>query len=635
MYTSKLAGVTAVLCAMTVWGCNGTTQDSTAAGNESAIHGSKLLCKILDKLDSLPDGIDEDCDGAIDEDADFNKKMCPPGTNIILGTAGDDMLQGTNKADCILGFGGNDTISGGNGADFIAGGPGDDKIYSGSGADVVYGGKGNDYIDSANGGDCIVYGGDGADTLLGGNGADGMYGGDGNDVMIGGNGPDLMQGGGCHDLILGEKGPDVATGGKGFDACDGELSIECEKNKNNKVDCHVDADCGANAVCAQNVGFCVPKTAEQCNDGCIATASTDTTCDGVDDDCDGQKDEDFVASMTSCGAGACHATGATSCVDGAVVDSCVAGTPAASDDNCNGIDDNCNGLIDEDYASIPTSCGVGACHATGMTSCVGGHVQSSCMPGAPAADDASCDGVDDDCDERVDENYVSVTTSCGLGVCQTTGSSSCVDGHEQSNCAPASATGSDNDCNGIDEDCDGSADEDYASHQTSCGSGACVNSAASTCVAGHEQDNCVVTCEGSCGNMSDDDNDGAVDCADSDCAADSACQAATNSSIGHNCTNDGDCGPGGVCETGFPGGYCYVPCDFSQPAGQECQAGSFCWLGAACVLPCGAGNTCSDSRLTCGDFSSAGLGNDPFCHPTCMESCVNGAQCDPQTSLCF
>ena len=98
----------------------------------------------------------------------------------------------------------------------------------------------------------------------------------------------------------------------------------------------------------------------------------DATCDGIDDDCSGAVDEDYVALSTACGVGACAATGSTSCVSGSVVDSCVPGAPAADDSLCNGIDDDCSGAVDEDYVPLPTACGVGACAATGNTSCAWG-----------------------------------------------------------------------------------------------------------------------------------------------------------------------------------------------------------------------------------------------------------------------
>src|SRR5262249_56631471 len=78
------------------------------------------------------------------------------------------------------------------------------------------------------------------------------------------------------------------------------------------------------------------------------------------------------------GLGACARTGATSCVAGSIVDSCTAGTPAAADATCNGIDDDCDGSTDEEFVSVATSCGVGACARTGATSCVAGAIVASC-----------------------------------------------------------------------------------------------------------------------------------------------------------------------------------------------------------------------------------------------------------------
>ena len=118
-------------------------------------------------------------------------------------------------------------------------------------------------------------------------------------------------------------------------------------------------------------------------DSCTAGAPTsDANCDGIDDDCDGTADDGYVSQSTTCGVGACAATGSTSCVSGSVVDSCTPGAPT-SDANCDGIDNDCDGTVDEGYVSQSTSCGVGACAATGSTSCVGGSVADSCTPGTP------------------------------------------------------------------------------------------------------------------------------------------------------------------------------------------------------------------------------------------------------------
>ena len=114
-------------------------------------------------------------------------------------------------------------------------------------------------------------------------------------------------------------------------------------------------------------------------------------CDGIDDDCNGAVDEDYVALPTACGVGRLRCDRQPPpALRGSVVDSCAAGTPAADDATCNGIDDDCNGAMDEDYVPCTTACGIGACAATGSTSCAAGVVSSTAARRAPpAADDSS------------------------------------------------------------------------------------------------------------------------------------------------------------------------------------------------------------------------------------------------------
>ncbi|MBP7148667.1 MAG: Ig-like domain-containing protein [Acidobacteria bacterium] len=85
-------------------------------------------------------------------------------------------------------------------------------------------------------------------------------------------------------------------------------------------------------------------------------------------------------------------------------------TPIA--ETCNGVDDDCDEAIDEDLGS--TTCGTGACQVT-VANCVGG-VPQDCVPQEAAEE--ICNAVDDDCDEFVDEDLGS--TTCGTGACQVT-----------------------------------------------------------------------------------------------------------------------------------------------------------------------------------------------------------------------
>ncbi|MEZ4327746.1 MAG: MopE-related protein [Polyangiales bacterium] len=303
--------------------------------------------------------------------------------------------------------------------------------------------------------------------------------------------------------------PGAATGADTL--CDG-VDEDCDGSTDEG---YVSAatSCGAGVCGATGATSCVSGAVQ---DSCApgAATGTDSVCDGLDEDCDGSTDEAYASTTTSCGVGVCGATGATSCVGGAVQDSCAPGTATGADTVCDGVDEDCDGSTDEGYASTATTCGVGVCGATGATSCVSGAVQDSCAPGAATGADAACDGLDDDCDGSTDEGYVSTATSCGAGVCGATGATSCVSGAVQDSCAPGAATGADTLCDGLDEDCDGSTDEAYVSTPTTCGVGVCGASGAIVCTAGAVQDTCAPgaatgaddTCDGL-----DDDCDGTVD----------------------------------------------------------------------------------------------------------------------------
>ncbi len=117
---------------------------------------------------------------------------------------------------------------------------------------------------------------------------------------------------------------------------------------------------------------------------------------------------------------------------------------------CNGIDDDCDDAVDEDLGA--TRCGVGPCEHE-QPNCVDGR-PVACDPFAGAADEI-CNGVDDDCDDAIDEALGA--TRCGVGLCD----------HEQPNCVDGQlvecdplAGATDEICNGADDDCDEEVDEE-------------------------------------------------------------------------------------------------------------------------------------------------------------------------------
>jgi len=249
---------------------------------------------------------------------------------------------------------------------------------------------------------------------------------------------------------------------------------------------------------------------------------TDDTCDGVDDDCDGAIDEDYAATASRCGVGACMRTGTIRCVDAELVDSCEPGTALAADDaTCDAVDEDCDGATDEDTAVSMHDCPPGSCALTGSIACVGGEFVDSCgatEPDAPA--DTTCNHIDDDCDGFVDEDVAFSMQTCGVGACERTGMISCVNGRVVDSCSAAEpASANDNTCDGIDDDCDGRVDENYRVVPTSCGQGVCAASGFATCgPGGVMRDSCVPGTPTSAsddlfvpGNGVDDDCDGTVD----------------------------------------------------------------------------------------------------------------------------
>ncbi len=137
----------------------------------------------------------------------------------IKGTAGNDRLVGTRRADVIAGVGGNDTIEGNGGNDHVCGGPGNDLITGAEGNDRLRGQGGADTIDGGPGNELIV-GGGGNDILFGAGGDDSIAGNAGDDhlesgpnttsaLLYGQGGDDVLVAQGAGSILYGDDGEDT------------------------------------------------------------------------------------------------------------------------------------------------------------------------------------------------------------------------------------------------------------------------------------------------------------------------------------------------------------------------------------------------------------------------------------------
>ncbi|MGM0557584.1 MAG: SUMF1/EgtB/PvdO family nonheme iron enzyme [Myxococcota bacterium] len=280
----------------------------------------------------------------------------------------------------------------------------------------------------------------------------------------------------CED---GQWGPCEGGSGPVAEVCDGEDN-DCDGSIDEGV-----CDCtdGDTRDCGTNVGECELGT-QTCDQGTWGTcegnvASTDEVCDGLDNDCDGTVDNNLTDVGSDCSTGDDGV-----CADGIYV--CDSGTRVCEPDNqpsaevCDGLDNDCDGRTDEDPTDVGASCTTGreGICAEGSIVCSSG--ARVCEPNNQPIQEL-CNNLDDDCDGQVDEVYPQAGQACqtGLqGVCAD-GELACNSGSEE--CEPLTQPSSEV-CDGLDNDCDGIIDEDiYGITLTrACGS-SCPNRGVEVC----------------------------------------------------------------------------------------------------------------------------------------------------------
>ena len=325
----------------------------------------------------------------------------------------------------------------------------------------------------------------------------------------------------CETDQLGPCRPGVVICQDGVEVC---APLEVPQNEECDL---VDNDCDGAVDELPPQGFCLTGNLGECAAGlrqCVRGAlicypfnePEPELCDGRDNDCDGILDESPIDAGDPCESGqeGVCGPGRTQCVLGELT--CV---PVYSDraERCDGFDDDCDGLIDEGGPGSGEPCltdRLGVCRE-GTTLCLNGEI--TCLSLTEPSDD-KCDTLDNDCDGSIDELAL-VNTPCDtgrVGICQR-GVTSCERG--VSRCIPTFEP-SDETCDLYDNDCDGEVDEgpygepEGAQQGLSCqtGWGGACEQGETLCERGQLQ--CVVSAleieEASCDQV-DEDCDGVVD----------------------------------------------------------------------------------------------------------------------------
>ena len=182
--------------------------------------------------------------------------------------------------------------------------------------------------------------------------------------------------------------------------------------------------------------------------------------------------DDRVGKPCEVGVGECKRQGKYICDKKTFEVKCdaVAGKPTR--EVCDGKDNNCDGKTDEDWPEIGQVCkiGKGQCESTGVYTCneKGDGIVCNAPEILPSTE--ICDGLDNDCNGDTDEVFTDLGKDCeeGKGECKVTGKFICSPDKSGVVCDAIPGEPQKELCDGKDNNCDGFTDEDFPELGESC-----------------------------------------------------------------------------------------------------------------------------------------------------------------------